>query len=104
LYIQKGSRLLLTCVIKESSSPPDFVYWYQNREVLNYKPQVTIEDLTKSQMDLASTPTPNGVGTDIFASKLTIVDLTKSNSGNYTCSPSNAKQTSINVHVVDGKY
>ena len=25
-------------------------------------------------------------------------------SGNYTCAPSNAKKTSIMVHVVDGKY
>ena len=28
----------------------------------------------------------------------------KMHSGNYTCAPSNAKKTSITVHVVDGKY
>ena len=28
----------------------------------------------------------------------------KMHSGNYTCAPSNAKKTSIMVHVVDGKY
>jgi hypothetical protein len=104
LYIQKGSRLLLTCIIKESSSPPDFSYWYQNREVLNYRPQVTIDDLTKSTSNSASTPTPNGKGMDILASRLSIVELTKSHSGNYTCAPSNARPTSINVHIVDGNY
>ena len=47
LYVQRGSRLLLTCYVRESSSPPDYVYWYQNRLVLNYSPLVTIEDLMR---------------------------------------------------------
>ena len=35
-------------------------------------------------------------------SKLRIDDVTRFNSGNYTCAPSNARAASVMVHVVDG--
>ena len=40
----------------------------------------------------------------ILVSKLSIEDAVRSNSGNYTCAPSNARATSVMVHVVDGNY
>jgi hypothetical protein len=47
LYVQRGSKLLLACFVRESSTWPDYNYWYQNRIVLNYSPLVNIEDFPR---------------------------------------------------------
>ncbi|KFM82143.1 hypothetical protein X975_04036, partial [Stegodyphus mimosarum] len=42
-------------------------------------------------------------GGDTALSKLFIKDVQPSDSGNYTCCPSNAEATSITVHVLNGE-
>ena len=90
LHVQTGSKLTLSCAVKSSSAHPDYVYWYRNEDVLNYSPHVKIEDaLSPDEQPLVS--------------KLSVDNVQRSHSGNYTCAPSNAKAASVLVHVVDGK-
>ena len=91
LHVQTGSQLTLSCAVKRSSGEPDYVYWYRNEDVLNYSPHVKIED--------AASPEEQPL-----VSKLSVENVQKSHSGNYTCAPSNASPASVMVHVVDGNY
>jgi hypothetical protein len=77
--------------VKSSSGYPDYVYWYRNEDVLNYSPHVKIED--------AKSPDEQPL-----VSKLSVENVQRSHTGNYTCAPSNARPASVMVHVVDGKY
>jgi len=86
--VQTGSQLTLSCAVKRSSGDPDYVYWYRNEDVLNYSPHVKIED--------AASPEEQPL-----VSKLSVENVQKSHSGNYTCAPSNAWPASVLVHVVD---
>jgi hypothetical protein len=38
-----------------------------------------------------------------FVSTLMLEEVTRKQSGNYTCMPSNAKAASVRLHVIDGK-
>jgi len=88
LHVQTGSKLTLSCAVKSSSGYPDYVYWYRNEDVLNYLPHVKIED--------AKSPDEQPL-----VSKLSVENVQRSHTGNYTCAPSNARPASVMVHVVD---
>lgn len=75
LYIKSGSDINLTCVALQAPSAPSFIYWYKGGRVVNYSQRGGISVLTER-----STKT----------SKLVISRATSSDSGNYTCSPSNS--------------
>ena len=133
LHVQIGSKLVLTCYVKQSSGPPEYVFWYQGDEGLNYSPKVKIEEFFHKKeiskvfkADPFSSPNyktsvahgeahlnnvhpissnnmhPNR---NDLISTLSVENVKKeTHSGNYTCAPSNAKSTSIMVHVVDGRF
>ena len=133
LYVQIGSKLVLTCYVKQSSGPPEYVFWYQGDEVLNYSPKVKIEEFFRKKDKISKSyksdpfSLPNdktlvardnthlnnvhfGSNNNMrkpsndLISTLSVENVKKKiHSGNYTCAPSNARKTSIMVHVVDGK-
>ena len=80
VFIKSGNDINLTCVAHEAPSPPSFIYWYKSGSVINYSQRGGISVLTER-------PTKT--------SKLVISRAMSSDSGNYTCSPSNsgAKKT-----------
>lgn len=61
-----------------------YVFWYHEDRMINY-------DTSRGVSVLA----------DKMSSILIIKEAEKSDNGNYTCSPSNAKPASINVHVLN---
>ncbi|KAK8735168.1 hypothetical protein OTU49_005536, partial [Cherax quadricarinatus] len=90
LYLDRGSTLRLTCQVRDAPTPSDFLLWYHEQKVANYeveKVQVTVR-------------LENGT----TVSSLTLGDAQVYNSGQYTCSPSNAKPASIRVHVLSGEH
>ncbi|CAO1409903.1 unnamed protein product [Diamesa serratosioi] len=89
LYIRSGSDINLTCVALQAPSAPSFIYWYKGGRVVNYSQRGGISVLTER-----STKT----------SKLVISRATSSDSGNYTCSPSNSDAASVMVHVINGEH
>lgn len=70
-----------------ATEPPNFVFWYLQGRMINYDadPLVKVE-LTK-----------NG-------SILKVDKIKTTHGGNYTCLPSNAEASSVNIHVIEGNF
>ncbi|KAL5273751.1 hypothetical protein ACFFRR_000474 [Megaselia abdita] len=94
-HIKDGSEMTLKCVIKDAVEVPWFVNWFFNDQPI-YLPnnlgwESKIEKVNSSLADRF----------DMIAS-LRIPSIGKSNSGNYTCLPSNSEGTTVVVHVHKG--
>ncbi|XP_022238565.1 protein amalgam-like isoform X3 [Limulus polyphemus] len=90
MYVKIGSSINLTCVISESPEPPMFVFWYHNKRMVNYDKEGGEISLQKASDDSA-------------ISTLYIKNAQPTDSGNYTCGPSNAEATSISVFFLHGE-
>ncbi|KAJ8925603.1 hypothetical protein NQ315_009443 [Exocentrus adspersus] len=82
LYLRAGSDLSLVCTLRDSTEPPEFVFWYHEQRMINYDPGVTVKDGRSSSV-------------------LRLQEADKRHNGNYTCKPSNAVPASVNVHVLN---
>ncbi|ODN05835.1 Carcinoembryonic antigen-related cell adhesion molecule 1 [Orchesella cincta] len=87
LHVDKGSMINLTCIIKYSPEPPSYIFWYHYEEVINYN----------SERGGVSVITEKGETTTSY---LLIQDARVSDSGKYSCSPSNADVAGVRVHVL----
>lgn len=72
--------LRLSCVLKNSIEPPDYIFWYHEDRVINY-------DLRDG-----AHVTEGDNGSELIFSK-----ANRSHTGNYSCVPSNARQASVIV-------
>ncbi|XP_061935451.1 carcinoembryonic antigen-related cell adhesion molecule 2-like isoform X4 [Apis cerana] len=91
LYVGAGSTINLTCAIHFSSEPPAYIFWYYNEHVLSYdSPRGGVSVITEK-------------GGDVTTSWLLIQTAQPSDSGEYSCKPSNANTASIKVHVLNEK-
>ncbi|XP_054278191.1 junctional adhesion molecule B-like [Macrosteles quadrilineatus] len=85
LHIKSGSQLRLVCTLRHSTEAPVYVFWYHGDRMINYDKERGVS-----------------VRSDRKSSVLAISTADKTDSGNYTCVPSNAKPATINVHVLNG--
>uniref|UniRef100_A0A1B6ECR6 Ig-like domain-containing protein n=1 Tax=Clastoptera arizonana TaxID=38151 RepID=A0A1B6ECR6_9HEMI len=90
LHVDKGSTINLTCTIKYSPEPPAYIFWYHHDEVISYD----------SSRGGVSVITEKG---EVTTSYLLIQHAELSDSGKYSCSPSNADVASVRVHVLNGE-
>ncbi|KAJ8923842.1 hypothetical protein NQ315_010424 [Exocentrus adspersus] len=90
LHVDKGSTINLTCSIKYSPEPPAYIFWYHHDDVISYD----------SSRGGVSVITEKG---DVTTSFLLIQHADISDSGKYSCSPSNADVASVRVHVLNGE-
>ncbi|XP_055698652.1 zwei Ig domain protein zig-8-like [Phlebotomus papatasi] len=90
LYVDKGSTINLTCAIRFSPEPPAYIFWYHQDEVISY-------DSTRGGVSVI---TEKG---EVTTSYLLIQDAELTDSGKYSCSPSNADVASVRVHVLNGE-
>ncbi|KAI1301957.1 hypothetical protein HDE_02969 [Halotydeus destructor] len=95
MFVRSGATINLTCVISRSPEPPAFVFWYHNDRMINYD----YKSLDRGDITLSKNPAK----VDSVISRLLIKAARHNDSGNYTCSPSNAEATSIYVHVLQGE-
>ncbi|XP_037037441.1 zwei Ig domain protein zig-8-like isoform X2 [Bradysia coprophila] len=90
-YVKAGSNVTLTCIVSAYVEPPRFIIWYQDATKIlaeNYRGTIREE---KKFNDTSP----------ISISKLTIPSTKKMDSGNYTCSPTNADSATISLHVIN---
>jgi len=85
-YVKSGSRLKLTCHIRQNSVVPDFVFWYHDGRMISYEGAQGVTVLG-----------------DATSSTLIIERAQSSNSGNYSCAPSNIHPSSVVVHILNGE-
>ncbi|KAK7873654.1 hypothetical protein R5R35_009340 [Gryllus longicercus] len=91
LYINKGSTINLTCIVKHSPEPPSNIYWTHNAEEINYdSPRGGVSVITEKG--------------DVTTSYLLIQRANTPDSGKYSCNPSNANVKTIVVHVLNGEH
>ncbi|XP_014102611.2 zwei Ig domain protein zig-8 [Bactrocera oleae] len=91
LYIDMGSTVNLTCIVKHLPDPPLTVHWTHNNEEINYdSPRGGVSVITEKG--------------DITTSYLLIQRARISDSGRYACLPSNANSKTVNVHVLNGEH
>ncbi|XP_068202924.1 lachesin-like isoform X2 [Palaemon carinicauda] len=88
-HVQSGSTISLLCIIQGSLTPPQFILWYHNDNMINYDQSrggitVTMED------------------SDFTSSRLTISNASFKDSGVYNCSTSDTNPASVNVYVSEG--
>ncbi|RZF44844.1 hypothetical protein LSTR_LSTR000796 [Laodelphax striatellus] len=86
LHIKSGSVMRLVCKVRQSTETPVYVFWYQGQRMINYDKERGV-----------------AVTADRKGSVLTVQSAADTDSGNYTCVPSNAHPASINVHVLNGE-
>ncbi|EEB15500.1 conserved hypothetical protein [Pediculus humanus corporis] len=91
IYINKGSTMNLTCVVKHSPEPPPAIFWTHNSKEINYdSPRGGVSVITEKG--------------DITTSYLLIQRAKPPDSGKYTCNPSNANPKTVVVHVLNGEH
>lgn len=84
MYIKSGNDINLTCVTMQAPTPPLFIYWYKNGNIINYAQRGGINIITERQSK---------------TSKLIIDRATTKDSGNYTCSPSDSGELSFVLYL-----
>ncbi|XP_068082554.1 uncharacterized protein [Anabrus simplex] len=92
VYVKKGSTISLTCSINVHSTPPGSVLWYHGSAVVDF-------DSPRGGISLETEKTEAGTTSKLLVTKAALTD-----SGNYTCVPSNANPASVWVHVLNGEH
>ncbi|XP_068226012.1 zwei Ig domain protein zig-8-like [Palaemon carinicauda] len=90
LYINAGSAINLTCLVKHSPEPPPYIFWYHDEELLSYD----------SERGGVQVLTEHGVDT---TSQLIIQKAKPPDSGQYTCLPATAPPFSLTVHIISSE-
>ncbi|CAG9760075.1 unnamed protein product [Ceutorhynchus assimilis] len=91
LFIDRGSTINLTCVVRHSPEPPAYIFWNHNDGIISYS----------SSRGGVSVATERG---ETSRSVLLIQKARPSDSGNYQCNPSNARPANVTVHVLNGEH
>ncbi|XP_018324066.1 Down syndrome cell adhesion molecule-like protein 1 homolog isoform X2 [Agrilus planipennis] len=91
LYVDVGSTINLTCVVRHSPEPPAYIIWNHEGTIITYS----------SKRGGVSVKTERE---DVSRSVLLIRNAHSSDSGLYTCNPSNARPSNITVHVLNGEH
>ncbi|KAH1009203.1 hypothetical protein HUJ04_001596 [Dendroctonus ponderosae] len=91
LFIDRGSTINLTCVVRHSPEPPAYIFWNHNEAIISYS----------SIRGGISVATERG---ETSRSVLLIQRARPSDSGNYQCNPSNSRHANVTVHVLNGEH
>ncbi|KAK9704273.1 hypothetical protein QE152_g28391 [Popillia japonica] len=92
VFVKKGSTISLTCSVNVHSTPPSSVLWYHGQSVVDF-------DSPRGGISLETEKTEAGTTSKLLITKALLTD-----SGNYTCMPSNASPASALVHVLNGEH
>jgi len=90
IYLEEGFTMNLTCLVKDSPEPPQYIFWYQNEQPISYSsPRGGISQITEKG--------------DTTASFLLVQQARVIDSGSYACHSSVGKIAKVTVHVIRSK-
>ncbi|MCL4155989.1 UNVERIFIED_CONTAM: hypothetical protein GTU68_064600 [Idotea baltica] len=84
-----NSNINLTCKVTGSPDPPQYIYWFLGKTLINYSSRGGISVVTDKHSR---------------TSRLVVTRATPADSGNYTCAPANAQPSSVNVYILNGEF
>lgn len=90
IYVHRGSLINLTCVVDHTVERPLYIYWYHYNKMIDYDSAGDIVIVRQSG--------PNTI------SNLLVKDAVQTDSGKYTCRPSNGEDASVMLHVLNGEH
>lgn len=90
LFINMGSTINLTCLVRYAPEPPPVMRWSHNSQDIDF-------DSPRGGISLV---TEKGA---ITTSRLLIQKAVQADSGAYTCSPNNSKSATVRVHILNGE-
>lgn len=87
IYVEEGATMNLSCVVRDSPEPPQFIFWSHNEREISYdSPRGGVSQITEK-----------GTTTSSF---LLVQHSTLSDSGSYACHPSIGNLAETRVHVI----
>ncbi|XP_068201126.1 uncharacterized protein [Palaemon carinicauda] len=89
IFVHRGSPINLSCVVDHTVERPSYIYWYHYNKMIDYDKEGDTIKLDKSG--------PNTI------SNLLVRRASPSDSGKYTCRPSNGEDASVMLHVLNGE-
>jgi len=90
IYLEEGFTMNLTCIVRESPEPPQYIFWYQNEQPISYSsPRGGISQITEKGHTTASF---------LLIQQARVMD-----SGSYACHSSVGKIAKVSVHVIRSK-
>ncbi|KAK8389840.1 hypothetical protein O3P69_009084 [Scylla paramamosain] len=90
VFVHCGSLINLTCVVLHGTRRPVYVYWYHHDKVLDYEGRGGVTVITQASENTIS--------------HLLMRNATPSDSGTYSCTPSNGRRATTTVHVLNGEH
>ncbi|XP_008187242.1 zwei Ig domain protein zig-8-like isoform X1 [Acyrthosiphon pisum] len=94
VFVKKGSTISLTCSVNVHSTPPSSVVWLHGTKVVDFD-----SPRGRGGISLETEKTESGT-----TSRLLVTKAGLSDTGNYTCQPSNANTATVFVHVLNGEH
>ncbi|KAF0765600.1 zwei Ig domain protein zig-8-like isoform X2, partial [Aphis craccivora] len=91
VFVKKGSTISLTCSVNVHSTPPSSVVWLHGTKVVDFD-----SPRGRGGISLETEKTESGT-----TSRLLVTKAGLSDTGNYTCQPSNANTATVFVHVLN---
>nr|XP_045618752.1 uncharacterized protein LOC123770693 [Procambarus clarkii] len=90
IYVHRGSPINLTCVVSHGTELPVFIYWLHLNKIIDYEGREGVTIDTQTGRDTVS--------------HLLVKEAGPSDSGKYTCSPSNGQDAFVILNVLNGEY
>ena len=91
MFVDTGSIINLTCIIAWTPEPPRATLWHHNLSAISFRgPRPGVSLLVDKS--------------EVTSVQLIMMSARYSDSGQYTCSPDNAPQARITLHVLTGFF
>jgi len=93
VHVEQGSTLNLTCVVKNSKEKPHYLLWYHKNETIDYtspRGGISVVNSENNSPEITST--------------LLIYQVGDSDSGKYSCRPSNTDLATTTVYVIRDEH
>lgn len=87
IFLEEGFTMNLTCLVRDSPEPPQYIFWYHNQQPISYS----------SERGGISQITEKG---DTTASFLLVQEARLTDSGSYACHASVGTISQVMVHVI----